>query len=878
MRAYLLALFIFISLSFQAQTTIRGTVYDEARKPVSDINVTIQEKGRALMLGYVMTDEKGKFKLEYKGKSDSIVVVISGFNVKKQSQTIANKEHHADYFIERESIVLNEVKIKPRKIRQAGDTLNYLVDAFSEVNDRTIGDVLKKMPGIEVKDNGAILYKDRPINKFYIEDADLLQGRYGVATNNIEAKDVSTVQVMENHQPIKALKDREFSEDAAINLKLKDSAKGTLIANAQVGVGAAPLLWNNELTGMYIAKKLQNITTYKGNNSGDDVTREHNSFYSNEASELNKRDLLNVQSPSTPSISEKRYLDNQANTISLNNLKTLKKDYQLTANVNYLNDLQEKSSYAYTEYNLPNNEKIKVEEFLDSRLRKNKLSSDIQLNVNKDKFYLNNLLKLEGLWNVEKGDAITTSDSIYQHLRKPNYGINNTFSMTQAGEKYTWIFYSFNGYSNSSQTLRIQPLLYNQLFDPVPMPTAMVQDVEPQNFTSHNKVTLGLGKKAFKQNYTLGFRADVQHLKSDLFAESRSNNLPDSLTNDLNWNKYEWTFTPNYSYNKGHKLHTSLSLPLSYMLMNTNNKIVNGKEDKGYLHFNPSLYVNYKLSAYWTSFLNYKYSNSVGNINNAYTGYIMSSYRNLLRNDGSLYKQQSQNASLMLNYRNTLTTLFGIIHIGYFHNRANLLYDYYFQDALRIQKTIDLPNVTEGFNSHLSVSKEIESLKSTIFLNGEYINSKSSQMSQGELVKYRNQSFSLSPRILTKFSSKVNLQYRFTYSQNRSKIQEYDKSFDPISFISQDTQLNISPMKGLIVNLKYEYFYNNAIASGNRSMSFGDIGIKYKWNKAELILDYTNIFNSKQFISASYSDVSRYYYSYNLRPAEILFKIRFKLK
>lgn len=34
---------------------------------------------------------------------------------------------------------------------------------------------------------------------------DLLQGRYGLATNNIPAKAVSVVQVLENYQPVKAL-------------------------------------------------------------------------------------------------------------------------------------------------------------------------------------------------------------------------------------------------------------------------------------------------------------------------------------------------------------------------------------------------------------------------------------------------------------------------------------------------------------------------------------------------------------------------------------------------------------------------------------------------------------------------------------------------
>ncbi|GAB6121296.1 TonB-dependent receptor [Dysgonomonas termitidis] len=879
MKRYLLTLFILISCFTHAQTIIKGIVLTGDNKPVPDINVTLQEKGRSLMLGYVLTDDAGKYKIEYKGKSDSIVVIVSGFNVGKQSKTVGNRSQDVNFSIVQESIVLKEVKIKPPKIRQAGDTLNYMVESFSDGNDRTIGDVLKKMPGIQVKDDGAILYQDRPINKFYIENVDLLQGRYGIATNNIEAKDVSTVQVMENHQPVKALKDREFSEDAAINLKLKDSAKGTLIANAQAGMGAAPLLWNNELTGMYIAKKLQNITTYKGNNSGDDPGRELNSFYSGDASRMKSNGLLNVQTPSSPSISEKRYLDNQANMVSFNNLWSLKTDYQLTANINYLNDYQQRSSYAYTENYLPNDETIKIEELLNSRLRKEKLGTDIQLNANKDKYYFNNLLKLEGVWHRERGDAIS-QDSVYQHLKKPDYGISNTFNLVKTNGKHTWTFYSFNGYNASSQTLRVQPVLYGQLFDPAPSPEAMVQDAERNDFASYSRITWGLGKGAVKQNYTLGFNTDLQQLKSALQADTKSGlgSLSDSLRNDIKQGKFEWKFLPNYTYSKGYKLNVSLSLPLSYTILDTDNNVSDKKENKGYLFFNPFLFASYKLSAYWDSYLNAGYSNSTGSLNNMYTGYIMSSYRNLLRNDGKLFRQQSRNYSLVLNYRNPITTLFGMASISYYRNKVNLLYDYYYSGILKLQSTIDMPNTASGINASVHGSKEIEAINTTVFIGGSYNNSRSAQINQGELIDYSNQSFSVSPRFLTKFGSSISFEYSIRYTQSQGKIKDSGRNFDPIRTTSQNAQLNIFPLKGLVINLRYENFYNNTITSGSRSMSFGDIGAKYKWEKAEIILDYTNIFNSRQYISTSYNDVSRYYYSYDLRPAEVLLKVRFKLK
>ena len=263
-----------------AQTVINGSVASrEKNEGIANINVLLQEPGQTAITGFTTTDESGKFRIEYKGTKDSIVVSVSGFNVAKQSKTVANKSQTVSFTVDYQAIALNEVRIRAPKIRQFGDTLNYNVASFIDSSDRKIGDVLKRMPGIEVKEDGSIAYQNRPINRFYIENMDALQGRYGIATNNIDARDVATVQVMENHQPVRALREIEFTDQAAINLKLKESAKGILVLNGQLGIGASPLLWDNELVATYLSRKVQNISLYKGANTGNDISRELTSFY-----------------------------------------------------------------------------------------------------------------------------------------------------------------------------------------------------------------------------------------------------------------------------------------------------------------------------------------------------------------------------------------------------------------------------------------------------------------------------------------------------------------------------------------------------------------------------------------------------------------------
>src|SRR5690606_2254708 len=120
-----------------------------------------------------------------------------------------------EFLVTEKTMELKEVIVKAPKIRQLGDTIVYDVASFTNEIDRSIGDVLKKLPGIKVMSSGQILYQNKPISKFYIEGLDLLKGKYGLATQNVDASKVSTVQILENHQPLKVLKGTEIPEAAA---------------------------------------------------------------------------------------------------------------------------------------------------------------------------------------------------------------------------------------------------------------------------------------------------------------------------------------------------------------------------------------------------------------------------------------------------------------------------------------------------------------------------------------------------------------------------------------------------------------------------------------------------------------------------------------
>ena len=279
---YLLFMLLLTVLSQPAfpqvsRRTVTGTVTDsKTGKAVSYVTVKALNAADSL-LTYAMTGGDGAFTLTINKGTTAVEFTLMGYETKRVG--IRNMRQGMRVSLAPSGIMLKELTVKARPIERHRDTLNYNVAAFKGKEDRYIEDVLKKMPGIEVADNGAISYQGKPINKFNIEGQDLLGNQYNQATRNLPADAVSTVQVMENDQPIRALKDRVPSDKATLNIKLKQGYKLRPLGEAKGGLGGfSHVLWNNRLTLINAGRKNQLFLTARMNNNGENLagdTEEH---------------------------------------------------------------------------------------------------------------------------------------------------------------------------------------------------------------------------------------------------------------------------------------------------------------------------------------------------------------------------------------------------------------------------------------------------------------------------------------------------------------------------------------------------------------------------------------------------------------------------
>ena len=205
------------------QTVISGTIREASgRKVMPEVICMLTDASGKTMLDYGFTDKEGKFSLRTTHKGDSLILTTRMMSYRTVSLRLPNRSLEKDILMQDENFKLKEVVVKADPITQHGDTINYNVASLKSAKDVAIVDVIKKLPGVEVSESGKISYQGKAINKFYIEGMDLLGGKYSLATNSVPVDAVASIQVLENHQPIRALEETQLSERAAMNLKLKN--------------------------------------------------------------------------------------------------------------------------------------------------------------------------------------------------------------------------------------------------------------------------------------------------------------------------------------------------------------------------------------------------------------------------------------------------------------------------------------------------------------------------------------------------------------------------------------------------------------------------------------------------------------------------------
>jgi len=872
---FLISIFI-ISIGY-SQNEISGQVFDDQDQRLNGATVMVSKDSVSPILAYGISDASGKFKIAVKNESNSLFLKVSYIGFGTFKKTIQNKTQALKIKLSPSSESLKEVLVKSEILRQRGDTLSFSVAAFKGKNDRVIADVLKKIPGIDIRPNGQIFYRDEPIQKYYIEGLDLLEGRYNLANNNLSAEAVSKVEILENHQPVKVLDSLEFSERASINIKLKKDV--TYSGTATAGIGAAPLLWQTKVTPMIFTKKQQAIFTYQSNNTGSDVSREIRDFsinFSGNQFTIDKTDWLSIQNISEPPFSQERWLDNNVHLGSANILQRIKENIDLKLNISYLNDYQQQDGSTQTRYFTPT-DTIDVIENTNNDLYVSTLQGKLTFENNADKNYLKNQLEFNGFWNAARGVIDRRDIKIKQQLDNPFFGIKNDLRLLRTVGKQLITFNSNTGFTENNQDLMVQPGQFEAIFNDGDPYNEIQQLVSARKIYTDNSAgfTKALGKFTISPKF--GFSIQHQQLDSDVFLNENDEVLDANFKNRTKFEQSSVYFKNAFRFeSKDETWNLRLRTPLEFKSFHLEDDNVEDSRNLDRLVFEPNFYVKKKISAFLEVNASAGLSYNFGEIQQLYYGFLLKGYRNLNRYNAPISEEQKQNYSGGLRYRNPLKQLFLNASYSYAYSENNLLYSSNIgENGLTILEAVARNNSFDNHSFKAGGSKYLRKLKTSLKLNASYNLSKRQQLLNNTLAEVNTQSFNLRGSVEADISSWLIANYSGNFSTYTSGFE--GNNFQKIENHQHIMELYFYPKDNQYLSLSGEYYGNSLSENGDNY--FVNLGYQFTFEKPkmDLNLSWRNILNTDTFINA-YNN--QYYYvqsSYQLRPSQVLATLKFTL-
>lgn len=249
MRLYIGWFFLFMLIvteSVSAMThglVVRGSIYDAEGNPVEAANVTLLNARDSLFISGTSSDRNGKYSIATV-RNDSIIVKVSYVGMKTSffdiNSPVENVVTH-DFYLKADSRILGEtvVTAEAPPVVIIGDTVSYSAAAIPLHEGAVLEDLIKKIPGAELSQDGKITLNGKEITKIMIDGKEFFANNPEIALKNLPAdvvKDVKTYDRKSDMARITGIDDDE--ENNVLDVTIKDGMKKGWFGNFIAGAGS----------------------------------------------------------------------------------------------------------------------------------------------------------------------------------------------------------------------------------------------------------------------------------------------------------------------------------------------------------------------------------------------------------------------------------------------------------------------------------------------------------------------------------------------------------------------------------------------------------------------------------------------------------------
>ena len=886
-RLLYIILYMVLAVHASAQMRVTGRVIDLQNKPVSDVIVKMVVGTKTL--AFTSSNAKGEYALELKSApTGEVTLQFTHISYEKESERLTLKERtmKVDMVLTPKAVSLKEVTVKPDPLRQKGDTLSHNLASFLGKGDVTLEDGLKRLPGVDVAQSGGISYMGKPISQFNIEGLDMLGGKYNLATRNIPADYVTNVEIVRNHHSRRVEKDVP-SNEVSMNIKLSNKAKFKPFGQEEIGVGmqahpsppqgrdvelpnsasisnqtSPPSEGLGEafqgligLTGMMFTNKFQTICSVKGGNYKGFARADMYDHFGGSDVSTRATSLFGGFDGGAPPQGE--YLYQRNGMATLNGILRTDSFTTMKVNADYsyhraTHDISQSTTYLAEGGNY-----VTVSEQTSpiTKIHLPKLSVNYLKNA--DRVYLSETFVLKGKFEQNEGDVASSvamvTQQTEQRRRTSSFEVGNELFWMGRTEKGARRHVHANVSFKRTPTLRLS---FSQAGTDYGQ-TAQSSTLS-MNVGSSFQIPIG---KAFRLNLPVSVSAMYDDLETYRVATGDQNDIRG------------WAFTP--TLNPGFEIHSKnrrfyLSAGIGAALKGLYYNKLNYTKPV----LNPSMGINYTLSANSKLSFSTGYTTSIGDMMTLLTVPMQVDYRTVRTSSGIIGESNTWHTSG--DWKWQLPMQYFTLSLAASHSEGK-------QNTLTSQSVsgIDVSSTallrdsrSRSTSFSASVTKNIPSLFAKLGADGSYSFGSGEQAVDETVIDTRTNSYALHGNATITPVPWLELRYDINYGWSQTR---YSEESNTTTSLTHSGAVHIFPIAALDLSLDYDHVRRQLTADQYKRMSLFNASAQYKFKRLVLRLELDNLLNQRHYAYTIFNGINTYTYDYTLCGRTAMLRATFKL-
>lgn len=239
---FIFFLIVFSPLTWAQKIDILGQVVEKSTgEPLAGTTVVLlQPKDSAQVTG-ANTDGEGRFKLPPVKKGLYIMrISYVGFQTKFQNLTLRKDLDLGTIELDEDATLMKEAQITAHvaQVEVKADTFVYNAAAFRTPEGAALEELVRKLPGAEVEDDGTIKVNGKTVSKIMVDGKEFFAKDTKMTLKNLPAKAVEKLKAYDrksDYTRVTGIDDGE--EETVLDLTVKKGMKEGWVTNADVAYG-----------------------------------------------------------------------------------------------------------------------------------------------------------------------------------------------------------------------------------------------------------------------------------------------------------------------------------------------------------------------------------------------------------------------------------------------------------------------------------------------------------------------------------------------------------------------------------------------------------------------------------------------------------------